>query len=552
MSTIRPSLRTMLILAFIAVTVTPVAVMAIWLNSGIQRGVMKEAHDKNQLLSENLANPVYLYLKAAQRNLNLLANLLKKTRDHAAITETIASQTYYEKILLVSPDGTTRDFDGHTVSKAYIHFLQTNPVIRSLLTRHIEGNSGMVANPLTKKPTLFFLHPAGKNMLVGELKIDPIQSLAGAIHFGKLGHCAIADQFGNIIHHPNPEWMSSIKNIGTWPIVQAGLEGKQGVMTFYSSFIKADMIAGYASVPEFNWVVLTPQPLSELTAEAQTMIHRSLLFGALGLAIAVSLALFLAGWITKPINTLAEGVKRIRKNDYTGSFSPLGMIAPQEIETLRNHSIHMVESIREAVAERDELNRQLEDRISQATLELTEANKKLSEHAHLDELTSLKNRRALQECLSKFIQCDPASYLPMQAVLFDVDKFKQINDTYGHDAGDQVLSRVAREIENHTREMDLVVRYGGDEFLVVMPCCTSENAYRRAEAIRTAISSSPPVVHGQTIEVTLSIGIADQSFRDVTVEFSEMFKAADKAMYRSKEAGRNRVSISNISQFRKS
>jgi len=70
----------MLILAFIATTVTPIAVMTIWLNSGIQRGVMKEAHDKNQLLSENLANPIYLYLKAAQRNLNLLAILLKKER----------------------------------------------------------------------------------------------------------------------------------------------------------------------------------------------------------------------------------------------------------------------------------------------------------------------------------------------------------------------------------------------------------------------------------------------------------------------------------------
>jgi len=410
----------------------------------------------------------------------------------------------------------------------------------------------MVANPLNKKPSLFFLHPAGKNMLIGELKIEPIQSLADAIHFGKLGHCAIADQFGNIVHHPNQEWMSSIKNIGAWPIVQAGLKGKQGVMTFYSPFIKADMIAGYASVPEFNWVVLTPQPLSELTAEAQTIIHRSLLFGALGLAIAVALALFLADWITKPINTLAEGVKRVRKNDYTGSFNPLGMIAPKEIETLRNHSIHMVESIRKAVAERDELNRQLEDRISHATLELTEANKKLSKHAHLDELTSLQNRRGLQERLSKFKQGDPASYLPMQVVLFDVDKFKQINDTYGHDVGDKVLARVAREIESHTREMDLVVRYGGDEFLVVMPCCTPENAYHRAETIRAAISSSPPIVHGQAIEVTLSIGIADQTSPDVTLEFSEMLKAADIAMYQSKEAGRNRVSISNPSRFKKS
>ena len=543
MRTFRPSLRTMLILAFIVITVTPVAVMTIWLNSGIQRGVMKEAHDKNQLLSENLANPVYLYLKAAQKNLNLLANLLEKSRDHAAINETIASQTYFENIVMVSPEGAVQADHEFRFNSDYLRFLQTNPVLQALISKHVAGNSGMVLNPLTGKPSLFFVYPAGKNMLVGALRIDPIQRLADAIHFGKLGHCAITDQFGNIVHHPNSKWMSAIKNIASWPIVQAGFQGKQGVMTFYSPFIKADMIAGYAAVPEFNWVILTPQPLSELTAEAKTLINGSLLFGALGLIISVLLAIFLANWITRPINALAEGVKRIRNNDYSGIFRPLGMIAPQEIETLRNHSIHMVDSIRDAVAERDELNHQLEDRVRQATQELTDANKKLSEHAHVDELTNLKNRRALQERLSDLNRLDPKSYLPMQVMLFDVDQFKQINDCYGHDVGDQILARVAREIESHTRDTDFVVRYGGDEFLVVMPSCTPDNAHHRAEAIRESILSSPPVVNGQPIQVTLSVGIADETSTNAATDFSEMLKAADKAMYQSKEGGRNCISV---------
>jgi diguanylate cyclase (GGDEF)-like protein len=542
MRTFRPSLRTMLILAFIVITVTPVAVMTLWLNSGIQRGVMKEAHDKNQLLSENLANPVYLYLKAAQRNLNLLANIRTKSRDHAAITETITSQSYFENVVLISTDGTAEGYGEQPVNPEYTHFLQTDPVLRSLISRHIAGNTGMVRNPLTGKPSLFLVHPVGQNMLVGELRLESIERLAGAIHFGKMGHCAITDQFGHIVHHPNPEWMSRIKNIADWPIVQAGFQGKQGVMTFYSPFIKAEMIAGYAAVPEFKWVILTPQPLSELSAEAKTLINGSLLFGVLGLVISVSLAIFLADRITKPINALAEGVTRIRKNDYSGIFSPLGVIAPQEIETLRNHSIHMVDSIRAAVAERDALNEQLENRVREATQELTEANKKLSEHAHVDELTNLKNRRALQDRLSDLNRSDPASYLPMQVMLFDVDQFKQINDNFGHDVGDRILERIAREIEKHTRDTDFVVRYGGDEFLVVMPSCTRENAYRRAEAIRASIMSSPPRVNGHAIEVTLSVGIADQTASDAAIDFSEMLKTADKAMYQSKAGGRNRIS----------
>lgn len=537
----------MLMLAFIVISVTPVAVMTAWLDSGIRHGVMKEAHDKNQLLSENLANPVHLYLKAAQGNLNLLSNLLQNTRDLAAISESIASQTYFKDIVLVSSAGTGRYYGGRKLKPEYLHFLLTNPVIHALILRHVAGNSGMVRNPLTKKPALFFLHPVGQSVLVGELRLQPIQALANAIHFGKLGHCAITDQYGNIVHHPNPEWMSGIRNIANWPIVQAGIQGRRGVMTFYSPFIKAKMIAGYATVPEFNWVILTPQPLSELTAEAKTLIDGSMLSGALGLVISVSLALFLAGWITRPINALAEGVEGIPQNDYSGIDIPLGAIAPQEIETLRDHSMHMADSIRQAAAERDELNRQLEDRVRQATRDLTIANQKLSEHAHHDELTNLKNRRALQEKLSGLDRSAPESYLPMQVMLFDVDKFKQINDSFGHAAGDIVLERVAREIEKHTRETDFAVRYGGDEFLVVMPNCTQENAYRRAEAIRESILSFPPVVNGSAIPVTLSIGIADQATADAATDFSEMLKAADKAMYQSKHGGRNRVNVARVS-----
>ena len=535
----------MLLLAFIVVTVTPVAVMTLWLYAGIQRNVMKEAHDKNQLLSENLASPVYLYLKAAQKNLNLLANIREKSRDHTVITETIVSQSYFRNVFLVSPDGTVRVDSAQALPAEYAHYFRTNPVSRSLLARHLAGNTGMVRNPSTGKPALFFLQPAGQNMLVGELRLESIEKLAGAIHFGNKGHCVITDQFGQIVHHPNPEWMSGIRNVAAWPIVQAGLHRRQGVMTFYSPFIKAEMIAGYAAVPEFNWVILTPQPLSELYAEAKNLIYGSLLFGALGLVVSVMLAIFLAKRITRPIYALAEGVTRIRLNDYSGTFSPLGKIAPQEIETLRNHSIHMVESIRNAVAERDALNRQLENRIREATRDLTDANKKLREHAHIDELTRLKNRRALQDRLSAFNRADPASYLPMQVMLFDVDRFKQINDSQGHHAGDLVLERIAREIEAHTRDTDFVVRYGGDEFLVIMPKCSRENAVHRAEAIRAAIMSSPPIINGQPIQVTLSVGIADQTATDGVTDFSRLLKAADTAMYCSKEGGRNCISGSS-------
>jgi diguanylate cyclase (GGDEF)-like protein len=532
----------MLIVAFVFTATTPLLVMTSWLYSGVHSRVMQEARDKNQLLSENLAGPVYQYLKAAQRNLALLSSLLERSADAVTVSETVTAQKYFSDFVLVSRHGQVRRLDGSMVNPNYVQALNANPSVRYLLSKRIFGNSGIVRHPLTGRPTVFFLQPIGEEMLVGALDPDPIVSIGRGIHFGDRGHCAITDQFGNVVLHPNSKWMDEVKSIADWPIVQAGLQGRQGVMTFFSPFIKEDMIAGFSPVPEFNWVILTPQPLSELTADARTLLKGGMLFGALGLGISLLLALFLADRIARPIGTLTRGLERIRENDYSGSFDPPGRVMAKEIQALRDSSIHMAESIRTAVASRDELNDQLEHRVEQATKELIEANAELSTQVHVDELTKLKNRRALWEHLSDLAKSNPETYLPMQAILFDVDNFKQINDAYGHDTGDHVLAHVARMIEAHTRESDLVVRYGGDEFLAVLPNCSAENANRRAESIRQSVISSPLIVRGHSVQVTLSIGISDTGRSASAPNFSALLQAADRAMYHSKHGGRNRVS----------
>lgn len=543
MGVFRPSLRTILILAFIFISAAPLVVLTGWLYAGIQNRVMKEAKDKNQLLSENLANPVYQYLKAAQRNLGLMAVLMEKSNNHDVMSSVVSAQQYFSDVMLFGPNGSVKFLAGNKIDSSGNHLFHNNPTISALLSKHAVGNTGVIKNPLTGKPTVLFLQPSGEYLLVAALNMEPILKVGRHIHFGDRGHCVITDQFGNVVLHPNSSWIGEMRSIADWPIVQAGLQGGQGIMTFFSPFLKAPMIAGYASVPEFNWVILTPQPLSELTADARILINGAILFGMFGLAAALILALFLTNWITKPIGTLVEGVKRIRENKFTGSFKPLGKVAPKEIEVLRDYSIHMAESVRETLLIRDELNRKLEHEIEQATKELTEANTKLLNQVHVDELTGLKNRRALWEHLADMEGESEDTYLPIQVMLFDVDRFKQINDTYGHDAGDHVLSHVARLLEAHTREMDFVVRYGGDEFLVVLPKCTKENARRRAEAIREAVVSSPLIVGGNNMQITLSIGIAGTSHGHSVLDFSALLKSADQAMYQSKQTGRNKVSV---------
>jgi diguanylate cyclase (GGDEF)-like protein len=179
--------------------------------------------------------------------------------------------------------------------------------------------------------------------------------------------------------------------------------------------------------------------------------------------------------------------------------------------------------------------------VNYATKSLQEANAKLATQVFIDDLTKLNNRRALWQRVSDMEQASPESYSPVQVLLFDLDNFKEINDTYGHAGGDQVLSHVAAVIDSETREGDFVVRYGGDEFLIVMRHCLATMAQQRAEAIRDAVLSTPILMDGRPIVITMSVGIAESESRLSRPSFTELLKAADEAMYVAKRQGRNRI-----------
>ena len=126
-------------------------------------------------------------------------------------------------------------------------------------------------------------------------------------------------------------------------------------------------------------------------------------------------------------------------------------------------------------------------------------------------------------------------------LLLDIDRFKSINDGFGHDAGDEVLREFAARIRTLTRNVDLVARYGGEEIVVVVPEASLEEARVVAERIREKIGSTPFPVNrkARSIDVTVSIGVAARQGSDVSS--SEIMKRADLALYSAKEQGRNRV-----------
>ena len=157
--------------------------------------------------------------------------------------------------------------------------------------------------------------------------------------------------------------------------------------------------------------------------------------------------------------------------------------------------------------------------------------------AATDRLTGLPNQRAVQDTLKRMVAQASRTITPLTAVLIDLDHFKRINDLYGHDSGDQVLAAVGVAMRNAMRDSDFIGRYGGEEFLMLLPSTDTEGAMQVAEAVRAAIGSiRVPTVDEQ---VTASAGVAtlpDDAGGSVT-----LFRAADRALYAAKNAGRNRV-----------
>ena len=151
-----------------------------------------------------------------------------------------------------------------------------------------------------------------------------------------------------------------------------------------------------------------------------------------------------------------------------------------------------------------------------------------------DGLTGLANRRVFEDVLSREVSRAHRSHEPLSLIVFDVDHFKQVNDTLGHPAGDDVLRHVAQSLVGAAREIDLVARYGGEEFTVILPNCGLEDAMGVAERMRTSAT-----VDLRISDVTLSAGVATIPTNATDGEC--LIAAADEAMYKSKQAGRNRT-----------
>lgn len=178
-------------------------------------------------------------------------------------------------------------------------------------------------------------------------------------------------------------------------------------------------------------------------------------------------------------------------------------------------------------------------RIIDLQMDLLRAREELRERANKDLLTMLPNRAAIATALETEISRCHRDRRSVGVILLDIDHFKKINDTYGHFTGDAVLKETAIRLRSNMRPYDQVGRYGGEEFLVVLPNCDLDQAGNQAERMRARLHGAPMIVDGVEISVSASFGV---TVSDGSERSPDLFvRVADEALYRAKASGRNCV-----------
>lgn len=215
-------------------------------------------------------------------------------------------------------------------------------------------------------------------------------------------------------------------------------------------------------------------------------------------------------------------------------------IGNTELALLRGAYDAMVDRVKMQQSELKKANEELDSRVRERTRELFEANLKLERLAHTDVLTGLANRRQFIALSEIEIARAHRSGRALSLIVCDIDLFKQINDGYGHAVGDKAIRHVAARLLEGVRQIDVVARFGGDEFVVLLPDIKIDEAYVVAERLRDSLSSTClELEDGRQVPITLSIGVATLEEGDSALE--ALFQRADLGLYEAKGSGRNRV-----------
>ena len=280
---------------------------------------------------------------------------------------------------------------------------------------------------------------------------------------------------------------------------------------------------------DLGWRIVARQPVELAFAEADDTVQLALAIGLVAALFASALAWLAARRLSVDLYALADAASGVEAGR-PGSDIP-AMQSSREVQQLSQslgRMTHHLLAAREA----------MEEKVRLRTLELEAANRALDLQARTDALTGLLNRRGFETQMAFAVALARRSSRPLSLITVDVDHFKRVNDTYGHEAGDEVLRRLARTLESRLRGSDVVARLGGEEFVALLPDTDLNGAQSIAQALVTAMAEQQDPVVGT---ITVSAGVA--TMRGAEDTGAAMLRRGDAALYEAKGQGRNRVCV---------
>lgn len=507
----RFGVRSALLTAFLVASGAPVVLFWLWPHSAALNSQFADVEERHLLHAKNAVTAMQRYYEQVTLVFSTTAKLIA-AGENADFSRNLLKSLHFRHVCVA-------DWGSGKVTRAFLNDDAPCPdvipaerlaMFREMASGKTPQISPVSAPPDGGPPRMYLATRIGDQLVVGAIYSNFFRELAAGITFGKGGHAVILDRTGQVIAHPNAQWVAQTHYLGGLEPVQRMMRGETGIMTFFSPAINEEVIAGFSSVPVVGWDVMVPQPLAELHAKADKIADGAKLVLLSGLLFSAVIALVFSenmamciGSVTNAARQMAEGNSGVR----VPRRSRCNMLI--EFAELRRSFNRMAQRVDDA-----------RDRV--ATL------------AKTDRLTGLINRDAFGEEAQLAIFDEGSEGTAFVLFFVDVDHFKSINDTYGHAAGDAVLRRIAQTLMKTVSGNDIVARQSGDEFLVLHQLNRGESllsfGQRMLEALRR-----PVRIDGIEIKVSSSVGAA--LWPEDETSLSRIISDADHAMYEVKEQG---------------
>ncbi|EPR32279.1 diguanylate cyclase with integral membrane sensor [Alkalidesulfovibrio alkalitolerans DSM 16529] len=434
-------------------------------------------------------------------------------------------------VIFVGPDGRTR------MDTAASPGLDVSD--RAYFKEGREGRpfiSDVLIGRVSDQPIIMFSAPVFDNqgvfqgVIVTPVRMTTVSSLLSRMRLGKTGESFLVTGDGSLLTELSGNGPASqganapplLSPLNT-PILGAVARGVE-MHGPYRNHAGKRVVGAYAPLTVKPWILVGEIPESEVMGGARTAVAVAMGAGLLTILLLTPLLIRLARSIERPIERLVDFSESMREGEYAASCLPKKMQgAPDEVSRLHDSFCTLGETLRETIGELESIS-------------------------VTDSLTGLRNRRYLMQEGERLVARHMRSGQPLAALMLDIDHFKKVNDTHGHQTGDALLRHVSGIMAETVRGSDVLARIGGEEFCILAPSADEAQAVLLAERIRERVQMCPLPLGRETLACTLSIGVArlaeDVEFGSSPLE--DALARADAALYEAKRTGRNRVAAASV------